>query len=439
MMILNKSEEGKKGLYQWDTGRFLTVSEGIDQVHFANQPYGRSVDRDVENGIVEIPENLLQSTNNIYAWAYVHDQEGGFTVDEKIFPVKKRNKPSDYVFTPADQTTLEEIREEVDQIKKDLPETVEQSVNDFFVAHPELFKEEDPTVSDWAKKPRKPEYTASEVGAIPNGGDADSDVSFKRVKAEELKATKEIVLLNNQAANVSLVNKSISQVGPAVAFVSEAEEGQEIPNVLLKNLAEPEDPTDAANMGYVDKLGEILSNRIDKEGVRVSGAKVGQILKVTAVDKDGLPAAYKTVEPFGEWELLADVTTVEDASAIVQDLEKPGLFSELLIIANTPSGSTGNAWYGESHAGSMWFQMGTLGNENAPSSYIKMAHVFLTETHMTAISLSAKNTASSASAYIGFQQEDFRNVSRLALYTQNNVGIYKAGTIVKMYGRRIGV
>lgn len=31
-----------------------------------------------------------------------------------------------------------------------------------------MMKEEDPTVSGWAKEPTKPSYTAEEVGAIKN-------------------------------------------------------------------------------------------------------------------------------------------------------------------------------------------------------------------------------------------------------------------------------
>lgn len=53
-------------------------------------------------------------------------------------------------------------------------EQIAQAVEEYMIAHP--FTETDPTVSDWAKQPEKPIYTASEVGA-DESGTAESKVS----------------------------------------------------------------------------------------------------------------------------------------------------------------------------------------------------------------------------------------------------------------------
>ena len=45
-------------------------------------------------------------------------------------------------------------------------EQIAQAVEEYMTTHP--FTETDPTVSDWAKQPEKPTYTASEVGALPD-------------------------------------------------------------------------------------------------------------------------------------------------------------------------------------------------------------------------------------------------------------------------------
>lgn len=45
-------------------------------------------------------------------------------------------------------------------------EQIAQAVEEYMIAHP--FTETDPTVSDWAKQPKKPSYTAEEVGALPD-------------------------------------------------------------------------------------------------------------------------------------------------------------------------------------------------------------------------------------------------------------------------------
>lgn len=46
-------------------------------------------------------------------------------------------------------------------------EQIAQAVEEYMIAHP--FIETDPTVSDWAKQPEKPSYTAEEVGADASG------------------------------------------------------------------------------------------------------------------------------------------------------------------------------------------------------------------------------------------------------------------------------
>lgn len=106
--------DGRSELYQWDTGRTLTVDASCSQVHFANRVYGRSLDVDVVDGSALIPDVLLQSDSDLRVWGFVGTQGNGFTKISKIFRVNWRNKPADYVFTPPEQTTLKEIKNAVD-------------------------------------------------------------------------------------------------------------------------------------------------------------------------------------------------------------------------------------------------------------------------------------------------------------------------------------
>ena len=56
MLTLN---DGRKELYQWDTGRTATVDIECDIVHFANLKYGESLAVEVKGGKVAIPNKLL--------------------------------------------------------------------------------------------------------------------------------------------------------------------------------------------------------------------------------------------------------------------------------------------------------------------------------------------------------------------------------------------
>lgn len=167
MLTLN---DGRNELWQWDTGRKLTVDADCSQVHFSNKVFGRSVDVDVVDGTAAIPDVLLQVDNELIAWAFVGTPENGYTKISKVFKVNKRNKPADYVFTPTEQTTLGQIMKRLDRIEESQdPDAIKNAVDDYLANNPIQIDEKDPTVPAWAKQAQKPTYTAAEVGAQPVG------------------------------------------------------------------------------------------------------------------------------------------------------------------------------------------------------------------------------------------------------------------------------
>lgn len=170
MLTLN---DGRSELWQWDTGRKLTVDDDCSQVHFSNKVFGRSIDVDVVDGVAIIPDILLQTDKDLTAWAFVGTPENGYTKISKTFNVNRRNKPADYVFTATDQTTLGEILDRIEDLENrpsgDISkEDIQNAVNDYLEKNPVSVDETDPTVPAWAKEKEKPKYTAKEVGALPN-------------------------------------------------------------------------------------------------------------------------------------------------------------------------------------------------------------------------------------------------------------------------------
>ena len=110
MLTLN---DGRSELWQWDTGRTLTVDTDCSQVHFSNKVFGRSIDVNVAYGVAIIPDVLLQTDNDLNVWAFSGTAENGYTKISKTFKVNRRNKPADYVFTPTDQMTLQMIQRQI--------------------------------------------------------------------------------------------------------------------------------------------------------------------------------------------------------------------------------------------------------------------------------------------------------------------------------------
>lgn len=116
MLTLN---DGRSELWQWDTGRTLTVDADCSQVHFSNKVLGRSIDVDVVGGVAIIPDVLLQTDKDLNVWAFVGTAENGYTKISKTFKVNRRNKPADYVFTPVEQTTIDEIAAIAQSVRDD--------------------------------------------------------------------------------------------------------------------------------------------------------------------------------------------------------------------------------------------------------------------------------------------------------------------------------
>lgn len=166
MLTLN---DGRSELWQWDTNRKLTVDAECSQVHFSNKVFGRSIDVDVIDGVATIPDILLQTDKDLNVWAFVGTAENGYTKISKTFKVNRRNKPADYVFTPPEQTSLEEIKEKIEHLESiQDPDAIKNAVDDYLQNNPIQIDEKDPNVPEWAKQPNKPSYTADEVGALPD-------------------------------------------------------------------------------------------------------------------------------------------------------------------------------------------------------------------------------------------------------------------------------
>ena len=159
MLTLN---DGRSELWQWDTGRTLTVDTDCSQVHFSNKVFGRSIDVNVANGVAIIPDVLLQTDKDLNVWAFVGTAENGYTKISKTFKVNRRNKPADYVFTPTDQTSLEEIKERVSHLESmQDPGAIKNAVEDYLERNPV-----EAPVKSVNGKTGAVELTAKDVGAI---------------------------------------------------------------------------------------------------------------------------------------------------------------------------------------------------------------------------------------------------------------------------------
>ena len=82
-------------LYQWDTGRSLTVTDsGASHVHFANTGDSHAVIMELTDSTVKVPDYLLQTGKQLCVYAV----NNGVTVEKKVFSVRKRERPEYYTY-----------------------------------------------------------------------------------------------------------------------------------------------------------------------------------------------------------------------------------------------------------------------------------------------------------------------------------------------------
>ena len=101
-------------LYQWEVGRQLeilpTPGVHINLVHFTHLGDSEClvVEPRTENDriVVDIPDVMLQSGNNIVAYSVCASAECEETICDCVFPVCPRPKPTGYVYTETDVATV---------------------------------------------------------------------------------------------------------------------------------------------------------------------------------------------------------------------------------------------------------------------------------------------------------------------------------------------
>lgn len=246
---------GQSHFWQWDTGQKIKVDGAAKELHYIGIDGAVEVGAD---GWAAVPDELLQHSGTLLGWAYLTDH----TIERFAVGVSPRSKPPDYVYTPTEVKTWTELEAKIRELEESgvSADTIEAAVNKWLENNPITVTEEDPTVPAWAKAAEKPTYTAAEVGAL---------------SADALQTATENAL--------------------AQAKASGAFDGPK---------GDPGDP---------GKPGK------DGAGLAVTGATVGQIVKIAAVDETGVPTAWEPVDmPSGGGGLrvVRDITLSDDVSRV---------------------------------------------------------------------------------------------------------------------------
>lgn len=109
--------------YQWDTGQRLIVdgADMCEEVHFVTRTLNGALVVKIENQdglrVANVPNILLQSAYPITAYVYYRNADNRETRYARVFGVKSREKPSDYVYTETEVLTYKKLEEKLDQMQ----------------------------------------------------------------------------------------------------------------------------------------------------------------------------------------------------------------------------------------------------------------------------------------------------------------------------------
>ena len=107
-------------LWQWDRGQRVQLHDVPvgTKVHFSNaaiKPNAlvKEAYEDGEGVYANIPDILLQTAGTLTAYIYIEDGDEGHTEYRKLFIVRDREKPDDYVYTEDDIKTWVSLEERI--------------------------------------------------------------------------------------------------------------------------------------------------------------------------------------------------------------------------------------------------------------------------------------------------------------------------------------
>lgn len=157
--------DGRDYFYQWDIDRKLIIDDNtITQVHFCNRTSDCSLVCEVYNEdglrLVNVPNIILQDNWDINVYAY----DGNYTKHSEKFEVRARTKPDNYVYTPEELKTWEQLDTRIDEIE-------EKGISDETVANAvENYLNDNPITGNVISVNGKQgvvELDAADVGALP--------------------------------------------------------------------------------------------------------------------------------------------------------------------------------------------------------------------------------------------------------------------------------
>ena len=310
-------DDGRTELWQWDIGRKIVVDDkSVSEVHFSKYSSNQAITREVINGKAEIPNFLLQDTHAVTAYAYSGSIENGYTMAEKTFNVVKKPKPANYVETEEDKAILAKLKAaigDLSELQTEAKDNLVSAINeaaasggasDFIIAG---------TLTETTGLTL--DKTFDQIQEAIRGG----KLPIIRLEAEGptitlpvVSNTRGIIMFSGSySAEGQIMSISVMVTNSGVDYTSVATPATN-PNRTMKQISIDANPTmdmQIATKKYVD---DHAGGGTD---MGITGATVGQIAKITAVDASGTPTAWEPADmPSGGGAITYDIAATAERS-----------------------------------------------------------------------------------------------------------------------------
>lgn len=122
-------------LWQWDLGQKIIVEDAnVSEVHFYDGINSLALVCEVYDldglRIANIPNVVLQDNCDMNIFAFVKDNDGGYTKHREIIKVNKRSRPADYIYTETEVKSYEALEKRIDEMGGLTEENVRSIVNE---------------------------------------------------------------------------------------------------------------------------------------------------------------------------------------------------------------------------------------------------------------------------------------------------------------------
>ena len=315
--------DGRGELYQWDTGRTLTVDDAtVTQVHYQNRAYGRTIDVDVKDGSAIIPDEILQKPGDLRVYAFSGTAESGFTKVERVFNIVRRNKPNDYMFAPTEQKSLEGLQKQIG----DLSELKTDAKADLVAA-----------INETATAGQTLGLTGATVGQVPAVKAVDGNGAPIEWEAVEPPSGAYTVNLTMGDGGNITADKTFSEIKPAYddgKVVNAKFHDSIVPLCSLIASEAAFKLTNANSVGVLtaslictsDNVWRMSEGGFAAYSLGVTGATVGQIIKIKSVNASGNPTEWEAADAASgeDWEFINEISTNEWISSVTINQDSNG-------------------------------------------------------------------------------------------------------------------